>query len=290
MTEPNQDPTPAERRARDAVRALPEPRADEAFRARLEHAFTTGAFPEPARRIVPLPWYRRSPVAWIAVPAAAAAALVLVLTLNQGPRWELMAAQGAGNAVVDGRPIPLTHPGDLARALRGGARVVVPPDAELTLVSGDRLMVLATAGTEFVVPDAPGRWFGRSVAASIEHGTLRVSTRAGFPGSRLAIMTPEAAVEVTGSTLAVICEEAGTCVCVLDGGVSVGPRGGDMVPVPGGMRRYVFNDGRAPEMDEMRPMERVKLTDFRERASRAAALPAPPASTRTESPVRLAAR
>lgn len=278
MNEPNQDLTPAERRARDAVRALPEARAADAFRARLEQAFTTGAFPEPARRIVPLPWYRRGPVAWIAVPVTAAAALMVALLLNTGPRWELAGAAGAGNVLVDGRPIPMNHAADLARALRGGARVTVPADAELTLSNADRMMLLATAGTEFVVPAAPGRWFGREVEASIDRGTLRLSTMAGFAGSRLKVMTPEAAVEVTGSTLAIICEEAGTCVCVLDGGVAVGARGGDMVPVPDGMRRYVFNDGRAPEMDEMRPMERVKLTDFRARASHVAAGAAPAAT------------
>jgi ferric-dicitrate binding protein FerR (iron transport regulator) len=268
MSEPNQRrPSAVELQAQGAVRALPAVHADAAFRARLEQAFTTGAFPAPARPIVPLPWYRR-PVAWIAVPAVVAAALAFALVLNQGPRWGLAGAAGAGNAIVDGRPIPMNHEGDLRRAVRGGARVVVPRDGELQLANGDNMMILATAGTEFVIPAAPGRWFGRRVAASMRHGTLRVSTRPGFAGARLEVTTPEAAVEVTGSTLAIICEDAGTCVCVLDGGVAMGPLGGASEEVPGGMRRFVFRDGRAPEMAEMRPSERTELTDFREQASR----------------------
>jgi len=267
MSEPNQERSAAERRAQEAVRGLPPVSADPVFRARLAGSFASGDFPAQAPRIVPLPGYRRGPVAWIAVPAAAAAALVFALVLNQGPRWTLTAAEGGGNVVVDGRPIPMTHPADLARALRGGARVVVPEGAELHLANADRMMIVATAGTEFVLPAAPGRWYGRTVGAFVRYGTLRVSTRPGFAGSRLVVTTPEARVEVAGSTLAIICEEAGTCVCVLDGAVAVGPLAGDMEQVPGGMRRFVFTDG-STEMDEMRPMERMKLTDFREEAAR----------------------
>lgn len=267
MSEPNQTMSPAERRAQEAVRDLPPAAADPAFRARLAESFASGDFPAPARRIVPLPWYRRGPVAWIAVPAAAAAVLAIALVLNQGPRWTLTGSEGGGNVVVDGRPIPMTHPADVDRALAGGARVVVPEGAELHLASADHMMIVATAGTEFVLPRSPGRWFGRTVEAFVRHGTLRVSTRPGFAGSRLVVTTPEAKIEVSGSTLAIICEEAGTCVCVLDGAVEVGPLAGDMQQVPGGMRRFVFTDG-STEMDEMRPMERVKLTEFRERAAR----------------------
>lgn len=273
MNEPNQGLSDAERRARDAVRDLPPVTADPAFRKRLEESFRTGRFPAHARRIVPLPGFRRGPVAWIAVPAAAAAALAIALLLNQGPSWTLTGFEGGGNVVVDGRPIPMTHAAELDRALRGGARVVVPEGAELHLASADRMMIVATAGTEFVLPSTPGRWYGRTVDAFVGHGTLRVSTRPGFTGSRLVVTTPEAKIEVSGSTLAIICEEAGTCVCVLDGAVEVGPLAGDMEQVPGGMRRFVFTDG-STEMGEMRPMERVKLTEFRDRASRVSGGPA----------------
>jgi ferric-dicitrate binding protein FerR (iron transport regulator) len=94
---------------------------------------------------------------------------------------------------------------------------------------------------------------------------MRVTTGASFKGARLSLVTPEAAIEVTGTTLAVICEPTGTCVCVHEGVVRVGPRGGDMLAVPAGRRRYIFNDGRAPELAEIRPVEHVELDAFQAR-------------------------
>jgi ferric-dicitrate binding protein FerR (iron transport regulator) len=260
------DLNPAETRAREAVRALPGATPDPAFRARLAESFKSGAFPAPGRRIVPLPWYRRGVISWIAVPAAAAAALAVVMVLNQGPRWELAASEGAGVVVVDDRPIPMNHTEDLRRALHPGAKVSIPEGGEVRIAAGKDLLILATAGTDFVMPAAPGRWFGRSVATRMERGTLRVTTGGGFPGGRLVVATPDADVEVTGSTLAIICEPAGTCVCVLDGHVMVGSSPNDRVEVAGGMRRFIFGDGREPVLDEMRPMERTKLTMFRDQA------------------------
>ncbi len=268
MNEPNDQTTPAERRARDAVRGLSEPAADPAFRARLKASFADGTIAARPRRIVPLPWYRRAAAGWLVPPLAAAAAVLVAVVLNAGPSWTVAGGFGDGVVLVDGRPIPMNHVADLDRAMHPGARVVVPEGGEVRLASADHLMLLATSGTEFVVPRVPGRWFRRTVHASVRHGTLRVTTQPGFAGAKLMVTTPEAAIEVTGSTLAIICEAQGTCVCVLDGDVHVGPVGGDdMRRVEGGMRRYLFNDGRAPEMDQMRPDERVKLTMFREQAS-----------------------
>jgi len=70
-------------------------------------------------------------------------------------------------------------------------------------------------------------------------------------------------VEVTGTTLAVICEPAGTCVCVFEGVVHVGAKGAAAEAVPGGRRRYVFSDGRPPEVADIRPAEIGKLGSFR---------------------------
>lgn len=253
---------PAEQRARDAVQALTAPAPDAAFRARLRESFASGAFPAPARRIVPLPWYRRAG-GWFAVPAAAAAVIALVFVLNRGPDWSLAPMPGEGIVVVDGRPIPLQHGEDLARALRPGARVVVPDGSEMRLTSGAGLVVLATEGTEFVLPGAPGRWFGRTASARIERGTLRIATLGRFHGATLRVTTPEAEVMVTGSTLAIICEPAGTCVCVLDGHVLMAKPGGTMAPIEGGTRRLIFSDGR-DEHGDMRPAEKEKLGMFRE--------------------------
>jgi hypothetical protein len=81
-------------------------------------------------------------------------------------------------------------------------------------------------------------------------------------------MSPVAAVEVAGTTLAVIIEAAGTCVCVFEGKAMVGRLraggGADMSPVPGGSRCFVFQDQRPPESREIRAEEAVKLAAFRE--------------------------
>jgi ferric-dicitrate binding protein FerR (iron transport regulator) len=96
-------------------------------------------------------------------------------------------------------------------------------------------------------------------------GEIRIATGPDFRGARLTIATPEARVEVTGTTLAVIREPAGTCVCVMQGNVRVGAGSGAMERIEAGRRIYVFNDGRPPERAEMRPTEVAPLGELMER-------------------------
>ena len=70
---------------------------------------------------------------------------------------------------------------------------------------------------------------------------------------------------VTGTTLAVIRDAEGTCVCVCEGTVEVGPRGGPMARVTRDRRRFVFRDGRPPEDAAIREVEGVELVAFRNR-------------------------
>ncbi len=260
-----------ERRARDAVRALPRPEPDPALRARLRADFLDGTLRSPFERATPRTRPAAGPLAWLrplAWAAAAAALLIVVVMANRGPVWQLETVRGDGIAVVDQQPIPLTHREQLARALRGGSTVVVPPGATLELAAAGNLMLQVTAGTEARLPAVPGRWFGREVNALVRHGEVLFTTGPSFHGARLAVATPEAHVMVTGTTLAVICEATGTCVCVLDGRVQVGTGPADMRPVEAGHRRYVFKDGRTPEMADMRDTEHLPLTDLRARFAR----------------------
>ena len=275
--EPPETLTPGEARARDALRQLPRPEADPAFRARLKREFVSGSITsllgDAARRaagagsgrVVRGPWAAWAPrLAWAAAAAAIVAASVLAI--NHGPRWQVSGVTGSGIAVVGQRPIPLEHVAELAQALRPGLRIQVPPGASLELTAPGTLMIQVAAGTEMVLPESPGRWFGRRVTAEVRRGELRITTGASFHGARLAVNTPEARVEVTGTTLAVICEPMGTCVCALEGRVGVAARGASMEMVTGGHRRFVFNDGRPPEMAEMRATERAPLGELRQRA------------------------
>src|SRR5687768_1619740 len=82
-----------------------------------------------------------------------------------------------------------------------------------------------------VVPRLP-RSFGRRGAVSeFVSGETRVTSGAGFGGARLRFRTPEAHVEVTGTTLAVIRDSVATCVCVFEGTVSIGTRPDALAPV-----------------------------------------------------------
>ncbi len=271
MTLDRFDPhSPAEERARTAVRELELPPADPALRARLRQQFVSGAWerPEGARaRVLPLPWTRRAAPRWLAAAAAAAALVATVFALDQGPGWVLLETSGVGIVIVDGVPVPLEHREELARALRPGVRVRVPDGATLDIANPGNLAVQLTGGTDATVPGAPGRWFGRRIQAGIESGELRITTGPRFAGARLAISSPEAEIEVKGTTLAVIREPGGTCVCVHDGVVKVGEKGGPMVDVTQGRRRFVFNDGRDPELAEIRETEVDKLGEFRDQRS-----------------------
>lgn len=265
MTENRPDHmTPEEARAREAVRSLAPARADAAFRERLKRDFVAGHFG--TRRVVELPiaWHRRGIGRLALVSAAAALLAVTVWVTDRGPGWSVLAVSGEGAAMVGGSPVPLTDRDELARRMRSGTRLAVPAGAEIELASAAGLVVQVTAGTEFTLPATPGRWLNRTITAAVERGEIRVTTGPAFRGARMFVQTPEAVVEVTGTTLAVICEPVGTCVCVLDGAVSMGPRGGGMEPVPTGRRRFIFNDGRSPESAAIRPMENAKLGMFRD--------------------------
>lgn len=269
-------------RARAALRSCPPLRADAAFRERLKQEFVSGAIEVTGGkerrpranghgRIAPFSERRRRvpAVVWAAACLAAAAALVVVFgALNRGPTWWVTAARGDGSVRVDGQPVDLNDRDAMRRLMVPGAEIEVIGNAELDLCSNGVLAVQLAPGTSMTLPPPPARWFGRRTELHARSGELRLTTGPKFPGVQLAILSPTAAVEVKGTTFAVIIEEAGTCVCVYDGTALVGrQRGGeftDMSAVPGGMRRYVYKDERASDLHDMRDEERVKLASFRE--------------------------
>jgi len=259
--------TPDELRARDAVRALPRPRAASDFRARLRQEFTTGTIESSTPQVVlRLPWHRHALTRWGAAAMAAAAAFLAVTLLNRPPEWTLEAIRGEGIVLVDGTPVPTAHAEDLARRMKAGAFVQLPSDVQFEIASRGEMAVQFTGGTQASVPSTPGRWFSRHASAEVRQGEIRVTTGRDFHGARLAIETPEARVEVVGTTFAVICESTGTCVCVMEGRLRVGTRGGTgMTEVEAGRRRYVFADGRPEESAEMRATEHEPLGDFHRR-------------------------
>lgn len=268
--EPFEERTPEEARVRALVRALDLPPADPVLRARLRQQFVAGTIEGAERRparILPFPWLRSAGGRWLTAAAAALIVVMTVLALDRGPAWTLLTTSGVGIVIVDGVPVPLEHREELARALRPGVRVRVPEGAAIEVANPGNLVVQITGGTDATIPEAPGRWFGRRIHAGIEAGELRITTGPRFAGAHLALSSPEAEVLVKGTTLAVIREPGGTCVCVFEGVVRVGEKSGPMVEVEHGHRRFVFNDGRDPEMAEIREAEVAKLGEFRDQRS-----------------------
>jgi ferric-dicitrate binding protein FerR (iron transport regulator) len=247
--------------AKEILQTSTAPRADAAFRARLKGEFVSGRITGGTVPI-PRPWYRRA-----AAPAAVAAAAVIAVVagfLNRGPDWIVTSASGDGIVQIDGEQVAIADLNALRARVRPGVEIQVPGSGEIAILSAGALAIQLTAGTELTVPPPPPRWFGRVVELYARAGELRITTGPRFSGARLLVRTPDAEVDVTGTTLAVILNPLGTCVCVFEGTVKLGTLGGELTPVPAGTRRQMFRDGNPPVMEPIRDMERMKLGMFRD--------------------------
>jgi len=202
---------------------------------------------------------------WFAACAAVAILAIVALAVNRAPRWTALPGAGEGTLVVDGVALKVGDVDGLRRRLRPGSRILLRSSEDLDLVSSGLIAMQLSPGTEAILPSPPGRWFGRTGKATVKRGQLRLTTGRHFPGSRLAITTPDATVRVTGSTLAVIAESSGTCVCVLEGRVRVRPNRGAMTGVSPGTRCEVHRGQASPRYGEILAEERPKLLDLRDR-------------------------
>ena len=241
-----------------------EPRAE--FRDRLRVQFAAGSVP-------PGTYDRAVPPksAWRSVwPSLVAAAAVLALVLaanvaNRGPAWQAIGFEGEGYVEIAGNAYPpqrlITDPG----LLGPGSTVRVPDGLTLSMRLPDLYVLQAAPGSEFTLPNSPGKWIQRTSHFSVKSGEVRVTTGADFAGNRVLIQGPDAEVAILGTTIAVIGREDGTCLCVLEGEAMMTPHGGKPVMVPQGMRRVIFRDPEAePEQVPIDGMERMKLQMLRD--------------------------
>ncbi len=250
--------TATERKARDLVRSLPRSEAAPEFRERLRHAFVHGTLSGPAPR-----WTRPRAVSAVMIPAAVVV-VALLAWLGRPPEWKLVALHGHGEVVVDGHVYAATA---VAAKLAPGARVQLRGNVELELQGAGNLALQLIPGTEVTLPGLPGRWFPRRVIASVWGGEVRIVTGPRFRGAVLRIVTPEADIEVTGTTLAVIRDSTSTCVCTFAGSVQMAPIGGMPEAVIAGKRRFLYNDGRSPALVDIDAMENMKLQMFQDVAA-----------------------
>ena len=250
-----------EKRLHRWIESLPDEPADPEFRRRLQAQFLERSASR-THRI-------RNGV--LAVVAIAAALLIMLWWFDRGPDWEVVVPEGgvaedirfeldddswtAAELIASGSP-PAT-----------GALLTTHDDSELQLQAGEQMLWVITPGAQLVLPEAAGRWFGRVVHTEVLAGELRVTTLADFPGTRLVIANDITRIELTGSTIAVIQAADSTCLCVLEGAVTMLDRdAADPVIVPSGQRRLVHRDGRV-EVAPLESGERMKLEMLRDQVN-----------------------
>ena len=229
----------------------------------------------PARR----PWFALPTMRTAAIAAAAAALILVAGLLNRGTPWRVVPGDGAGEGAaepgvveIDGVPTPTTDLAALASRIKPGAELRMASGGPLRLVSGGALALELPPGAELTLPPPPARWVERESEIYSRAGEIRITTGAAFRGARLAVHTPEAVVELTGTTVAVIRDEQGTCVCVLAGVVRMGPPpstdpaapNAPMTTIPAGIRCLMYKDSRPPLLEPISDMERMKLSMFRD--------------------------
>jgi len=255
--------TPEQKQARTLLASLPIPSASPQFRERLKREFVAGTVRSPERAAATIPWYRTPGFAPLGIVAAAAILVLAFGLANRGPAWKLYSPVSGGTLIVDGTPVGLDSIESLDPYLKPGSRISIEDPVDVTLICSNQLILQLAPGSEITLPDRPGRWFDRTVRASVLRGRVRVTTGDRFAGARLVVETPEASVEILGTTVSVILESFGTCVCVFEGHVSAAPSGTEPVAVEAGTRRVIFNDGRPPEVIDIRPDEFERLRVLR---------------------------
>jgi len=265
---------PEEREAQRAVRNLPVRGAHPAFRRSLGDLFVSGSLqgslpgsgtidpervadppvegwdeesaaspnlrPESGSRLTTRP--RLRPVGLTLVAAAAVWALVSLRWGADAPDWALVASEGQGTVWVDevaydARQLPRAE-------LRSGAHLRTDSGIGLELVRAEVFAIELSPGSDLTLPRVEE---DGSYSASVRSGMATWVTGSSFPGHELRIETPDAEVQVHGTTFAVLADDEKTCVSVFEGVVGLRTIDGQVHPVEAGRCRRVY---RAPEPKE----------------------------------------
>lgn len=261
MSEPTAPRNPDEERARAVLAAL-----------RTHPQRPSAALRADARKsLLGLSGARRNKLAlrWRAL-ALAAATLAIALVgwhlLRETTPWSVLAGTGSGEIQIDGTRFAVADRPRWSALVRPGAIVSTGPGVELELTCGDAILLVITEKTAVTVPDEPGRYVGRTSTLRLDRGEIRATTGPGFPGMEFRVEAKEASAAMTGTTIAVIRNDQGTCLCVLEGSAALAVPNAEPVPVTPAQRRLVFGDGAPPRTEAILDMERMKLQMLRDRA------------------------
>lgn len=196
------------------------------------------------------------------------AIVAAVAFFNARSGWEVAVMEGEGSPSVDGRPVPAADARQLARRLRPGARLRLPPTLRLVIRSRGALRVEIAPGADVTIPRLPGRWWGRRAACELESGAIHVAAETGFAGALLTVTTPGARVELRRGTALVAAEPRGTRVGVLAGEVrTVMPGAAVSLGVPPGSEVFLFHAALDPARAPLGAADREALARL-DRAAR----------------------
>ena len=243
-----------------ALRDLPAPRPDPAYRERTRKMFL-GQTPFETERfdrgITARAW------AWSGGALAAAAAIAVILfSLPGATAWQVLDSASTGTITVNGVEVPVSQVAGVD--LHPGTRIRVGSDGELKLVVPDAVSFVLGPNTEVTVGSSKGFLGSPGLTAVVHEGTTWGTTGPDFPASGFEIETAQADIRITGTTFAVLSESDTTCVCVLSGTVEVTARGtGESVRVPPEQQLFVPTGDQPAHLVAITSSQRDRLTEIR---------------------------
>lgn len=256
MNEHNDRPDPE---LQDALRNVPAPKPDPAYRERTrkmflgETQFETKRFD---RAITARAW------AWSGGALAAAAAIAVLLFSLPGPTaWQVLDTASAGTVTVNGVEIPVSQLAGVD--LHPGTRIRGSSEGEVRLVVPDAVSFVLGPNTEVTVGSSKGFLGSPALTAVVHEGTTWGTTGPDFPSSGFEIETAQADIRITGTTFAVLSDSDTTCVCVLSGTVEVTARStGNSVLVPPEQQLFVPTGDQPARLEAITSSQRERLTEI----------------------------
>lgn len=245
----------------DAIRNLPAPRPDPAYRERTRKMFLGQTRFETERfdrAITARAW------AWSAGALAAAAAIaVIFFSLPGTTTWQFLDTASARTVTVNGVEVPASEL--VGAELHPGTRIRVGSEGDLKLGIPDAVSFVLGPNTEVTVGSSKGLLGSPVLTAVVHQGATWGTTGPDFPAAGFKIETAQADIRITGTTFAVLSNSDTTCVCVLAGTVEVIAKGtGETILVPPEQQLFVPTGDQPARLVGITSSQRERLTEIRQ--------------------------